>query len=66
MATKVPVPFTGQKIDFGDPTSALMTIGLLVAGFAAFFAAEDLGGSVWQSVSSMIGMGGNADRPEAL
>jgi hypothetical protein len=54
MAT-IPIPFVEEDLDTGDGvTSILMTVGLLIAGFAAFSWSQDVGGYVAQRVNSFI------------
>jgi len=40
---KVEVPFTEQEVDTSSPTSAAMTIVLLIGGFAVFSMASGIG-----------------------
>lgn len=50
----IPVPFVDEDVDTDDPTGAMMTVVLLVAGFAVVAFAQMFGDTIASSVSSTI------------
>jgi hypothetical protein len=50
--TDIPIPFVDGDVDTDDPQSALMTVVLLIGGFAVFTMASDIGGYVAQRINS--------------
>lgn len=53
--TDVPIPFVNKDLDTDEGSvGVLMTIGVLIAGFAVFAWAQDVGGYVADRVNSTI------------
>jgi hypothetical protein len=53
--TEVPIPFVEEDVDTSEPSSALMSIALLIAGFGLFAMASDIGGYVGTRINQGIG-----------
>lgn len=64
----VPVPFVNRTLSTDDPFGAVLTVILLVIGFAVFFLAADLGESVKRTGSQTLGVGSESgqNRPNIL
>lgn len=55
MASDIPIPFVDQEVDTDDPTKGLMTVGVVVIGFAIFAMASSIGANLGQRVNDSIG-----------
>ncbi|WP_178917692.1 hypothetical protein [Natronomonas gomsonensis] len=74
MFGEVPIPFTGETIDFGEPGSAAATVVLLILGMTVFAMSRDIGDELASNANSFIGnlLGVNpagddgADSPEVV
>jgi len=64
MATSIPVPFVDQNFNLGNPSGAVMTFVMIVVGFAVFALGQDLGGSLANSLSQMLGVGSGAQEQQ--
>jgi hypothetical protein len=52
---EIEIPFVDEEVDTSNPTRSVMTIALLVAGFAVFAMASDIGGYVGSRINSFLG-----------
>ena len=51
---KVEVPFTDSEVDTSEPSDGLMTVGMLIAGFAVFSMASGIGGYLANQANSAL------------
>jgi hypothetical protein len=51
----IPIPLTDQEVDTSEPTSALMMVGMLIAGFAVFAMTQAIGTNLANQVNSYLG-----------
>jgi hypothetical protein len=59
MATKIDVPLVDEEVDASNPTSAIMAVVTLIAGFAIFSMTQGIGNYLAneanQSLSGVLG-----------
>lgn len=52
---KAEIPFTDQEVSTSNPSGSVMTILMLIAGFAVFSMASDIGDNLGDRINSAIG-----------
>lgn len=70
---EIPIPFTGEEVDPGDRSGAVVTVALLIVGFGIFAMASSIGDYLGSKANQVIGdvtgvnpaTGGNSD-PELI